>query len=45
MKSNKAVGVNNIPAEFWKVLREKALKELTELCKAMTFHRAIYLSV
>ena len=35
MKSNKAVGVDNIPAEFWKVLREKGLKELTELCQEM----------
>ena len=35
MKSNKAVGVDNIPAEFWKVLGEKGLKELTELCQEM----------
>ena len=36
MKSNKAVGVDvGILAEFWKVLREKGLKELTELCQEM----------
>ena len=35
MKSNEAVGVDNIPAEFWKVLGEKWLKELTELCQDM----------
>ena len=32
MKKNKAVGVDNIPAEFWKVLGERGMKELVELC-------------
>ncbi len=35
MKGNKAVGVDNIPAEFWKVLGEKGIQELVELCKQM----------
>ena len=33
MKSNKAVLVDNIPAEFWKVLGEKGLKELLSYAK------------
>ena len=33
MKKNKAVGVDNIPAEFWKVLGESGMKELIGLCK------------
>ena len=35
MKKNKAVGEDNIPAEFWKVLGEKGTKELVALCKEM----------
>ena len=35
MKKNKAVGVDNIPAEFWKVLGERGMKELIDLCKEM----------
>ena len=30
MKKNKAVGVDNIPAEFWKVLGERGMKELID---------------
>ena len=33
MKKNKAVGEENMPAEFWKVLGEKGTKELVALCK------------
>ena len=33
MKRNKAVGVDNIPAEFLKVLGDKGSKELVEMCK------------
>ena len=35
MKKNKAVGVDNIPAEFWKVLGERGMKELVGLGKEM----------
>src|SRR3990170_4212832 len=35
MKKDKAVGEDNINAEFWKVLGEKGTKELVELCKEM----------
>jgi hypothetical protein len=35
MKTNKAVGVDGIPAEFWKTLGDKAMRELVELCKDM----------
>ena len=35
MKKNKAVGVDGIPAEFWKALGNKATKEIVELCKSM----------
>ena len=35
IKNKKAVGVDNIPAEFWKVLGEKGLKELTKLLQEM----------
>ena len=35
MKKNEAVGEDNIPAEFWKVLGEKGTKELVALCKEM----------
>ena len=31
----KAVGVDNVPAEFWKVLGESGMKELIGLCKEM----------
>src|SRR4029077_4877221 len=33
LKRGKAVGVDDIPAEFLKLLDERALKELHELCK------------
>jgi hypothetical protein len=33
MKCNKAVGVDDIPAEFWKALGEKGRKEVICLCK------------
>ena len=33
MKGKKAVGVDNIPAEFWKVMEGEARKELTGLCQ------------
>ena len=35
MKQNKAEGVDGIPAEFWKVLSGRALKELIGLCSQM----------
>src|ERR1051325_1310566 len=35
MKMNKAVGVDNIPSELWKVLGERGMKKLGELCKEM----------
>lgn len=35
MKNKKAEGVDGIPAEFWKVLGEKAMKEIIVLCKSM----------
>jgi len=35
MKNKKAVGVDEIPAEFWKVLGEKGTRELVSLCKEM----------
>ena len=35
MKTNKAVGVDIIPAEFWKVLGEIGMKDLVGLCKDM----------
>jgi hypothetical protein len=35
LKQNKAVGVDDIPAEFLKVLGEKAIKELVEMCKTV----------
>ena len=35
MKNNKAEGVDGIPAEFWKVLGDKAMRELVKLCKDM----------
>ena len=35
MKKNKAVGVDGIPAEFWKALGNKATAEIVELCKSM----------
>jgi len=35
LKANKAVGVDNIPCEFLKVLGEKGTKELISLCKKM----------
>src|SRR5918996_2181949 len=33
IKSNKAVGVDDIPIEFWKALEEKGMTELIGLCK------------
>ena len=33
IKSNKAVGVDDIPIEFWKALEEKGMNELIGLCK------------
>ena len=33
MKVNKAVGVDEIPAEFWKALGDKGLEELVGLCQ------------
>src|SRR5687768_16889363 len=33
MKSGKAAGVDNVPAEFLKVLDGRAMERLTELCK------------
>ena len=35
MKKNKAVGVDDIPAEFLKALGEEGTKELVEMCKEM----------
>ena len=35
MKQNKAVGVDGIPREFLKVLGEKRMKELVQMCKKM----------
>ena len=35
MKRNKAVGVDDIPAEFLKALGEKGTQELVEMCKRM----------
>ena len=35
LKVNKAIGPDDIPAEFWKVLGAKGTKELVELCKEM----------
>lgn len=35
MKNKKAVGVDEIPAEFWKVIGEKGIRELVSLCKEM----------
>ena len=32
---NKAVRGDNIPSEFWKVLGERGMKKLVELCKEM----------
>ena len=32
MKVNKAEGVDGIPADFWKVLGEKGMRELVKLC-------------
>ena len=32
MKINKAEGIDGIPAEFWKVLEEKGMRELVNLC-------------
>src|SRR5437868_4856127 len=33
IKENKAVGVDDIPIEFWKVLGEKGMNEMIGLCK------------
>src|ERR671918_1081428 len=33
IKSKKAVGVDDIPIEFWKALEEKGMNELIGLCK------------
>ena len=33
IKSNKAVGVDDITIEFWKALEEKGMNELIGLCK------------
>jgi ATP-dependent exoDNAse (exonuclease V) beta subunit len=35
MKKNKAVGVDDVPAEFLKALGEEGTKELVEMCKEM----------
>jgi len=35
MKNNKAVGVDEIPAEFWKSLGDKGIEEIVKLCKSM----------
>ena len=35
MKEHKAVGVDDIPAEFLKRLGDKGIKEMTSLCKSM----------
>src|SRR5579864_2918116 len=35
MKKNKAVGVDDIPAEFLKALGKEGTKELVEMCKEM----------
>ena len=35
IKNNKAVGVDEIPIEFWKVLGEKGVTELVGICKEM----------
>lgn len=35
IKENKAVGADNIPSEFWKVLGERGMKELVTLCEEM----------
>src|SRR5579864_8915632 len=35
MKRNKVVGVDDIPAEFLKVLGEEGTRELVEMCKEM----------
>ena len=35
MKKNKAVGVDDIPAEFLKALGEEGIKELVKMCKEM----------
>ena len=35
MKTKKAEGVDGIPAEFWKVMGDKAMKELVKLCQEM----------
>jgi len=33
MKNQKAVGADEIPAEFWKLLGDKAQKYICNLCK------------
>ena len=35
MKNNKAVGVDEIPAELWKSLGDKGMEEIVKLCKLM----------
>src|ERR1043165_4392887 len=35
MKQNKAAGVDEIPAEFWKVLGDEAMNELIGICCQM----------
>ena len=35
MKNKKSEGVDEIPAEFWKIIGEKTMKELVDLCKEM----------
>jgi len=35
MKNGKAVGVDNIPAEFLKNLGEKGMREMIDICQGM----------
>lgn len=35
MKENKAVGVDGIPAEFWKTMGDRGMEELVGLCQEM----------
>lgn len=35
IKENKAVGIDEIPAEFWKILGERGMEELVGLCQEM----------